>query len=78
MNEQVEELPHASVAVAVTVVTPTENVLPEGGEETTFGTPVQLSVAVTVKETMLLHAPRIMFAGHVTVGAVTSTVHVNN
>jgi galactitol-specific phosphotransferase system IIC component len=45
-------LPLASVAVFVTVVTPTENVLPLGGLLTRFVT-LQLSVAVTLKVTLL-------------------------
>jgi len=50
-------LPLASVAVLVTVVTPTGNVLPLGGLLTRFVTP-QLSVALTVKVTLLrLHRP---------------------
>src|SRR5438093_8589795 len=52
VNVQVLELPLASVAVLVTVVTPTGNVLPLGGVLTRFVT-AQLSVAVTVKVTLL-------------------------
>src|SRR5437762_598983 len=39
-------LPAASVAVAVTVVTPVLNTLPLGGEHTRVTLPLQLSVAV--------------------------------
>jgi len=50
-------LPLASVAVLVTVVIPTGKVLPLGGTLTRLVT-VQLSVALTVKVTLLrLHAP---------------------
>ena len=50
-------LPLASVAVLVTVVTPTGNVLPLGGVLTRLVT-LQLSVAVTAKVTLLrLHWP---------------------
>jgi len=49
---QLLELPLASVAVLVTVVTPTGNVLPLGGVLTRLVT-VQLSVALTVKVTLL-------------------------
>ena len=45
-------LPLASVAVWVTVVTPTGNVLPLAGLLTRFVT-LQLSVALTVKVTLL-------------------------
>src|ERR1700741_1788936 len=47
---QVAVLPDASVAVQVTVVTPTGKQLPEGGLHTTT-TPGQLSDAVVVKLT---------------------------
>ena len=47
---QVAVLPEASVAVQVTVVTPTGKQLPEGGVQTTV-TPGQLSLAVVVKLT---------------------------
>jgi len=46
------ELPLASVAVLVTVVTPTGKVLPLGGLLTRLVT-LQLSVALTVKVTLL-------------------------
>src|ERR1041384_1498567 len=52
VNVQALELPLASVAMFVTVVTPTRNVLPLGGMLTRFVT-LQLSVAVTVKLTLL-------------------------
>ena len=73
----VEELPHASVAVEVTVVIPRGKVLPEAGEETTVNVPEQISVAATVKLTTLLHSPLEILAGQVMAGGVTSTVHVN-
>ena len=65
-------LPLASVAVLVTVVTPTGNVLPLGGVLTRFVT-LQLSVAVTAKVTLLrLQRPAsafsTRFAGQVIVG----------
>ena len=54
---QVLMLPLASVAVLVTVVTPTGNVLPLGGVLTRLVT-LQLSVAVTLNVTLLrLHRP---------------------
>ena len=50
-------LPLASLAVFVTVVVPTGNVLPLGGVLTRLVT-LQLSVAVTLKVTLLrLHRP---------------------
>jgi len=54
---QLDVLPLASVAVLVTVVTPTGNMLPLGGLLIRLVTP-QLSVALTVKVTLLrLHRP---------------------
>ena len=47
VNVQVDVLPQTSVAVEVTVVTPTGNAKPEAGLLTTLTTPLQLSVAVT-------------------------------
>jgi hypothetical protein len=41
-------LPLVSLAVLLTVVVPTANVLPLGGMELTVGTPPQESLAVTV------------------------------
>ena len=52
-NEQLTELPAASVAVEVTVVVPTAKNEPLAGEETTFAE--QLSVAVTEKFTTAPH-----------------------
>src|SRR5262245_28249245 len=52
LKVQVLELPLASVATFVTVVVPTGKVLPLGGVLTRFVT-LQLSVAVTVKLTLL-------------------------
>ncbi len=56
VNEQVDVLPDASVAVLVTVVVPFGNVEPDAGLETTV-TPGQLSVAVTLKLTTAEHFP---------------------
>ena len=56
VNEQVAVLPEASVAVQVTVVTPTAKHDPEGGLQTTT-TPGQLSLAVVVKLTTVQTAP---------------------
>ena len=53
LNEQVEVLPAASVAVEVTVVVPTVKNEPLAGDETTFAE--QLSVAVTEKLTTAPH-----------------------
>src|SRR6185369_5202424 len=74
-------LPLASVAVLVTVVTPTGKVLPLAGLLTTLAT-LQLSVAVTTKVTLLrLHCPRsavtTRFVGQrIAGGCVSSTVTV--
>ena len=57
VNVQLLALPLASVAVLVTVVTPTGNVLPLGGVLIRLVT-LQLSVALTMKVTLLrLHRP---------------------
>ena len=68
----VDMLPCASVAVLVTVVVPTGKLLPLAGLLLTV-TPGQLSVALTVKMTLLLQAPgeasTVRFAGQVMTGA---------
>ena len=46
-NEQLLVLPEGSVATQATVFVPSENVVPEGGVQTTLTDPL-LSVAVTV------------------------------
>ena len=48
LNVQRATLPHASVAVQVTVVSPTGNVVPGGGTQTTGTGPEHASVAVAV------------------------------
>src|ERR1044071_8871108 len=73
-------LPCASVAVLVTVVVPTAKLLPLAGLLLTV-TPAQLSVALTVKVTLLEHAPgaafTARFAGQVICGtSVSVTVTV--
>ena len=72
VKAQVEVLPCASVAVLVTVVVPTGKLLPLAGLLLTV-TPGQLSVALTVKFTVLLQSPgaafTVRFAGHVKTGA---------
>ena len=79
---QVAVLPEASVAVQVTVVTPTGKQLPEGGLHTTV-TPGQLSLAVVVKFTTVQGSPgvggtAVMLHGQVmTGGCVSLTVMVN-
>jgi hypothetical protein len=69
-------LPFASVAVLVTVVVPTGNVLPLAGLLATFAT-LQLSVALTVKVTLRLHWPAsaasTTLGGQRMVGGVVST-----
>ena len=50
---QVAVLPWLSVAMLVTVVVPTGKVLPLGGWLTTGTGPSQLSIALTVKVTLL-------------------------
>jgi hypothetical protein len=78
---QVAVLPEASVAVQVTVVTPTGKQLPEGGLHTTV-TPGQLSEAVVVKFTttqgsVTLAVAAVTLGGQVMVGGwVSLTVTV--
>ena len=71
VNEQVAEFPLISVAVLVTVVVPTLNVLPEAGLDTTEET-VQLSVAVAENVTTALQLFKsvvwVILDGHVTTG----------
>src|SRR6266550_1016615 len=77
-------LPLLSRAVLVTVIVPTENAKPLGGTLVTFITP-ELSLAVTLKVTLLVQTPGAAFtvrsAGQVMVGAwlsptVTVKVHM--
>ena len=51
------ELPLASVAVQSTVVLPTAKVEPDGGTQVTVGAGSTLSVALTVKLTLVPHRP---------------------
>ena len=51
-NEQLVLVPHVSLAVTVTVVVPTGNVLPLGGLATTPGGGLQPPLAVTLKNTV--------------------------
>jgi hypothetical protein len=76
-------LPLLSVAVLVTTVVPTGKAKPLAGTLTTFST-AQLSVAVTLKVTLLVHWPSAAFtvilAGHVSPGrwvSLTVTVKVH-
>src|SRR5258708_6543574 len=50
-NTQRLTLPHASVAVQMTVVVPTGNMVPDEGEHLIVTRPPELSVAVTLKFT---------------------------
>src|SRR5436190_1579935 len=77
------ELPVLSRAVLVTVVVPTENAKPLGGSLVTFVT-LELSLAVTLKVTLLVQTPGAAFtvrlAGQVMVGgwlSATITVKVH-
>src|SRR5213075_1186003 len=72
---QLDELPAASVAVAVTVVVPTGKTEPDALLVTTVGTE-QLSLAATVKFTIAEHDPdpalTTMFVGQLIAGAMLS------
>src|SRR5262249_35323846 len=77
VNEQVLELPAASVALAVTAVTPSGKVDPLGGSKVTTGLVSQLSVAIAEKVTLVFeHEPgselTTMGAGQVMAGALVS------
>ena len=71
----VDRLPCASVAVLVTVVVPTAKLLPLAGLLLTLVTG-QLSLAVTLKVTLLEHAPNaaltVRFAGQASCGGCVS------
>lgn len=77
VNIQLDVLPLASIAVAVTVVVPTGKVDPDGGLATT-DTPGQLSEAITVKFTTAEHCPvvlpTVMFDGQVIDGGWLSLI----
>jgi hypothetical protein len=82
VNEQLAVLPDPSVAVHVTVVTPTGKQEPDGGEQATM-TPGQLSEAVASAKLTTTHGAfavgvlAMMFAGQVmTGGCVSFTVTV--
>ena len=72
VKAHVEVLPCASVAMLVTVVTPTGKLVPLAGLLDTV-TPGQLSVALTLNVTLLLDAPgaalTLIFAGQVICGS---------
>ena len=70
-------LPEASVAVQLTIVTPTAKAAPEAGAQTTDGAGSAMSVAVALKLTGVpagLVASTVMLAGTVRVGGVVSTM----
>ena len=73
VNVHVAVLPCASVAVLVTVVTPTGKAEPLAGTLTKLVTLPQVSLAVTTNVTLLTHEPAaaltVMFAGQVMAGA---------
>src|SRR5579862_8622883 len=70
-------LPQASVAVQLTSVVPSANVLPAAGEHATVGFGVHTSDEPTVKFTTALQAfasvPCVIFAGQLIAGGVVST-----
>src|SRR5262245_4397003 len=73
VNEQLAEFPQSSVAVQVTVVVPTGNVLPDGGTQTMVGVWSQLSVAVAVYVCVLWQTPTSMLPGQVMTGGSLSS-----
>jgi hypothetical protein len=80
---QLLELPWLSTAMFVTVVVPNGKVAPLAGELVTVTLPSQLSLAVTLKVTLLEHSPAAarttrLLAGQLNTGGwVSSTVTVN-
>ena len=72
VNEQLEELPAASLALQVTVDEPFGKLEPDGGAQTGVTAP-QLSAAVTLNgttaEQRLGSLPAVMFPGQLIVGA---------
>jgi hypothetical protein len=81
VNEALPVLPDESVALQMTVVVPSTNVLPEAGEQLGEMLPSMLSVADAVKPTAAPPGPvasAVIGAGTVTLGGVVSwTVTVN-
>ena len=74
-NEPEPVLPCASVAVQLTVVVPTGNVLPDGGEHETLGLGSTVSEAETENVTTAPDGPvagTVMLPGTLTVGGVVS------
>ena len=61
VNVQVDWFPDESVAVQVTVVFPTGNTLPEGGEQEMTGAGSVSSIAVVVNVTEASHCPGVLF-----------------
>ena len=60
VNEQLAELPAASITEQFTVVVPFGKLDPEGGVQTGVPTPEQLSVAVAAKVTTAEHCPVVL------------------
>src|ERR1051325_2920559 len=75
-NEQVLSLPHASRATTFTRLSPTANVLPDGGGATTVTGPPQASSALISNGTGFWQTPIVMSAGQVTTGPVVSTTRM--
>jgi hypothetical protein len=81
VNEPPSVLPESSVAVQFTVVTPTGNVLPDGGEHPTLTLGSTESEADAEKETVAPPGPvaaTVMLPGTVMVGAVVSSTVTSN
>jgi len=81
VNDAEAELPEPSVAVQVTVVVPSGNVLPEEGAQTSVGVGSIASTALAVYVTTApdgLVACTVMFAGTVTTGGVVSWTVTEN
>src|SRR3990172_10066734 len=75
VNDPGVEFPESSVAVQLTVVVPSGNVEPDGGEQTTVGVVSMRSDAVTENVTTAPEGPvagTVMLPGNVSVGGVVS------
>jgi hypothetical protein len=76
-----DELPESSVAVQLTVVVPSGNVLPDGGVHTTVGVGSMASTALAVYVTTAPPGPvagTVMFPGTVRTGGVVSWTVTEN
>ena len=80
VNEPDTDAPWPSVTVQFTVVVPAGNVEPDAGKQTAGMTPFSTSLPFAMNDTGMpaaVGADTVMFAGGVNVGALLTTVTVN-